>query len=48
MGGQGGVDSAIITDCPFCRATGVQYDLKQSSYKKLGKLLDKFEKDKVG
>ncbi|KAL4852879.1 Eukaryotic translation initiation factor 2D [Chlorella vulgaris] len=26
---------------------GTMYDLKQSKYKKLGKLLDKFEKDKV-
>lgn len=26
---------------------GVTFDFKQSSYKKLGKLLDKFEKDKV-
>jgi hypothetical protein len=26
----------------------VVFDLKQSKYKKLGKLLDKFEKDKVG
>ncbi len=27
---------------------GVTFDMKQSKYKKLSKLLDKFEKDKVG
>jgi hypothetical protein len=31
-----------------CLPAGTMYDLKQSKYKKLGKLLDKFEKDKVG
>lgn len=31
-----------------CRPDGVTFDFKQSKYKKLGKLLDKFEKDKVG
>ncbi len=30
-----------------CLPAGTMYDLKQSKYKKLGKLLDKFSKDKV-
>jgi len=32
---------------PCCPCAGIVFDLKQSKYKKLGKLLDKFVKDKV-